>query len=141
MSWMSEIDASMRETGDIYAYEAARAAGDEREAERIMAHHRAIVAAGLLPVPAAASAGVVPLRFRRGWVAVALIVAAALSGLLGLGVAVAAATMAADPRGGLPACVTEDSSDCYWDADTRGNGEGRSFTDRGGVVTYWDGQP
>lgn len=27
----------------------------------------------------------------------------------------------------LPPCETEDSSWCYWDAATRGNGEGRSF--------------
>ncbi|GAA2577468.1 hypothetical protein GCM10009862_15980 [Microbacterium binotii] len=112
MSWMSEIDASMRETGDIYAYEAARAAGDEREAERIMAHHRAIVAAGLLPVPAAsASAGVMPLRYSRGVRTAVLIVAADLAAAIGLGVAVA---------GGIVA------------------GESTAL---GGVVTYWDGQP
>lgn len=28
----------------------------------------------------------------------------------------------------LPLCVTEDApGPCYWDADTRGNGEGMSF--------------
>lgn len=37
----------------------------------------------------------------------------------------------------LPACVTEDSASCYWDAAHRGNGLGRSFvalTD--GTVIY-----
>lgn len=29
----------------------------------------------------------------------------------------------------LPPCATEDSTDCLWDADTRGNGEGTSFVD------------
>lgn len=32
----------------------------------------------------------------------------------------------------IPACVTEDSVDCYWDAE-RGNGQGRSFIN-------WDGR-
>lgn len=27
----------------------------------------------------------------------------------------------------LPPCQYEDSSNCYWDAATRGNGEGQSF--------------
>jgi hypothetical protein len=38
----------------------------------------------------------------------------------------------------LPACQTEDSDDCYWDAATMGNGEGRSFIVESGVVTYTD---
>ena len=38
----------------------------------------------------------------------------------------------------LPPCLTEDSSDCYWDATVHGNGDGRSFIDRGGVVTFLD---
>lgn len=29
--------------------------------------------------------------------------------------------------GGEVPCATEDSTDCYWDADTMGNGEGASF--------------
>jgi hypothetical protein len=36
----------------------------------------------------------------------------------------------------LPPCPTEDSDNCYWDADTMGNGIGRSFTVVDGVVTY-----
>lgn len=38
----------------------------------------------------------------------------------------------------LPACMTEDqvTPDCRWDADTQGNGKGRSFEVRDGEVTY-----
>ncbi len=42
----------------------------------------------------------------------------------------------AETEAPLPPCATEDSDNCYWDADTMGNGEGRSFTVRDGVVTY-----
>jgi hypothetical protein len=37
---------------------------------------------------------------------------------------------------GLAPCPTEDSTDCYWDADTMGNGHGRDVIDLGsdGVV-------
>lgn len=38
-------------------------------------------------------------------------------------------------------CPTEDSDWCYWDAAERGNGEGRSFTDYGGVIVYWNPAP
>jgi hypothetical protein len=35
----------------------------------------------------------------------------------------------------LPACATEDSAACYWDASTHGNGLGRSFwTDHAGTL-------
>lgn len=37
----------------------------------------------------------------------------------------------------LPACPTEDSIGCYWDASTRGNGIGRSFiADQSGAIHY-----
>lgn len=36
----------------------------------------------------------------------------------------------------LPACATEDSDNCYWDASSRGNGSGNSFVVRDGVVTF-----
>jgi hypothetical protein len=37
----------------------------------------------------------------------------------------------------LPDCPTEDSINCYWDAKTQGNGQGRSFwTDADGNVHY-----
>lgn len=40
---------------------------------------------------------------------------------------------------GYEPCVTEDAAGpCYWDADERGNGEGRSFVVDGDVVTYID---
>lgn len=34
----------------------------------------------------------------------------------------------------VPACPTEDSNNCYWDARTQGNGQGRSFIDLGGFL-------
>lgn len=42
------------------------------------------------------------------------------------------------PEPSLPACQYEDGpGPCYWDAQTRGNGKGRSFTmDADGEVTY-----
>lgn len=39
----------------------------------------------------------------------------------------------------LPACETEDSSDCFWHAPTRGNGRGNSFVDIDGLLFTWDG--
>jgi len=38
----------------------------------------------------------------------------------------------------LPACDAEDSTKCYWDADTRSNGVGVSFVDVGGTAYYWE---
>ena len=38
----------------------------------------------------------------------------------------------------LPACPTEDSDDCFWDARWRGNGKGQSFYVVAGVVTNID---
>lgn len=35
----------------------------------------------------------------------------------------------------LPACPTEDASNCYWDASTNG---GHSFVDVGGTAYYLD---
>lgn len=34
----------------------------------------------------------------------------------------------------LSACPTEDSDNCYWDASTRGNGQGQSFAVINGTV-------
>jgi hypothetical protein len=34
----------------------------------------------------------------------------------------------------LPPCAAEDSHNCYWDAQHRGNGLGTSFVDLGGVT-------
>jgi len=36
----------------------------------------------------------------------------------------------------LHACPTEDSDNCYWDAATRGNGQGLSFVNVNGRVIY-----
>ena len=33
-------------------------------------------------------------------------------------------------------CATEDSTNCFWDAQHRGNGEGRSFLDIDGTAHY-----
>jgi hypothetical protein len=37
---------------------------------------------------------------------------------------------------GMPACPTEDSTNCVWDASSRGDGNGRSFVDIDGVAYY-----
>lgn len=39
----------------------------------------------------------------------------------------------------LEPCATEDSDNCYWDAELQGNGEGRSFVTIDGHVYYLDG--
>ena len=36
----------------------------------------------------------------------------------------------------LPPCPTEDSTNCYWDASTHGNGQGISFIDLKGDLYY-----
>lgn len=36
----------------------------------------------------------------------------------------------------LPACPTEDSDNCYWDAQHRSNGKGRSFVTWQGQTYY-----
>lgn len=36
----------------------------------------------------------------------------------------------------MPACASEDATDCYWDAASAGNGEGRSFVDVDGTAFY-----
>ena len=42
-----------------------------------------------------------------------------------------------DKTNGLNLCITEDSNDCYWDANIQGNGKGKSFTVIDNVVHYW----
>lgn len=39
---------------------------------------------------------------------------------------------------GLPECITEDSTMCYWDAASMGNGEGRSYIAWDDWVQYFD---
>ena len=36
----------------------------------------------------------------------------------------------------LMPCQSEDSTDCYWNAQERGNGRGRSFVNIDGAVFY-----
>lgn len=47
-------------------------------------------------------------------------------------IALAAACLALMFWLAVPACPTEDSNNCYWDAQTQGNGRGQSFIDIGG---------
>lgn len=35
-----------------------------------------------------------------------------------------------------PPCATEDSTNCYWDANVQGNGQGNSFIDVNGTAYY-----
>jgi hypothetical protein len=37
---------------------------------------------------------------------------------------------------GLPACQTEDSTNCYWDSALHGNGTGVRFIDFHGIAYY-----
>lgn len=39
----------------------------------------------------------------------------------------------------LPPCAYEDSDDCHWHAQTRGNGMGQSFVNVNGTIYKWDG--
>lgn len=38
--------------------------------------------------------------------------------------------------GAMPPCLSEDSTGCYWNARTMGNGEGRSFVAIGELMIY-----
>lgn len=42
-------------------------------------------------------------------------------------------SFAADNEATLPPCEAEDSTNCFWDATTRGNGKGQSFIDVDGT--------
>lgn len=53
--------------------------------------------------------------------------------------ALAAAIFRAATGPALPPCQTEDSVSCHWQADSQGNGQGRSFdSDSQGNITYTD---
>lgn len=54
-------------------------------------------------------------------------------GLVG-GMALQQATIAPRNTITLPACATEDSNNCYWNARAHGNGQGRSFITYHGVT-------
>lgn len=45
-------------------------------------------------------------------------------------------TWFATAPGTVPPCATEDSTDCYWNAAARGNGDGSSFIDVAGHRIY-----
>lgn len=69
-------------------------------------------------------------RLRAGYIAVML--GFILLGVLGLLLTPAQPGIGAE----MPACQTEDSDNCYWNAELRGNGAGRSFYVQDGTVTY-----
>lgn len=66
------------------------------------------------------------------------ILAAVLTAVIGL--SVAACDTPTERRGNptaLPACQTEDSINCVWNAESQGNGYGRSFVAHAdGTVEY-----
>lgn len=66
----------------------------------------------------------------------------ALTALAFAGLAVVtswAVTATASPVASLPACASEDDTrDCYWDANRRGNQTGSSFVHYGGRYYYLD---
>lgn len=70
---------------------------------------------------------------KRVRTAVRLVVVATL-----LGGGYAYALSPSPVQGGLdiPACITEDSTNCFWDAHTTGNGTGNSFIDVNGTAYY-----
>lgn len=75
----------------------------------------------------------------RGVIAALCIAFAAAStlGIIAAGAAIIAERQDASPVEGvrveLPACVTEDSADCYWDGGDNG---GRAFVDVDGIAYY-----
>lgn len=74
-------------------------------------------------------------RIRPTGLAVAL--AAGLGLITGTAVATAVYMAQPVPEPTTPACATEDSTGCYWDAATQGNGQGESFyTDAEGNTYY-----
>lgn len=61
----------------------------------------------------------------------------ALGVALGLGIAAGVMVAAADAEApDLPACEQEDSTNCVWNAQDQGNGEGESFVDVDGETFY-----
>ena len=64
-----------------------------------------------------------------------VVLATATLSAIGFGLTV----MAVDATPAPPVCSTEDSDNCVWDAELNGNGQGRSFEVRDGVVYYEDG--
>lgn len=58
-----------------------------------------------------------------------------LTGVIGAGIGTSVVDTSPNPPA-LPACETEDSDNCWWDATEHGNGEGLSFVVIEGEVTY-----
>lgn len=56
---------------------------------------------------------------------VLIIAALVFAAMLALGFTLQATGHADQPNKPLPACEFEDSTGCYWDADTMGNGHGQ----------------
>jgi hypothetical protein len=100
--------------------------------------------------------------FRMNWAAVGTVaVASSVAFVLGMGAqfqvtqlaeknsfeSVGWCTDAIADAGGIchgepvPPCAEEDSTNCYWDAASRGNGVGRSFVDIDGEVYYQEVTP
>ena len=65
--------------------------------------------------------------------ALAVLVGTFLGAVLVFAIAGVVTTLTPDK---LPACSTEDSHNCYWDARVHGNSEGRSFIDYQGHTYY-----
>lgn len=64
-------------------------------------------------------------RLRVNWAAVVTVIGGTLVGFV-IGCSITFGIMApALTAPSLPPCLTEDSTGCYWDADTQGNGDGR----------------
>jgi hypothetical protein len=57
-----------------------------------------------------------------------------------LGIHAIAYALVPEPTQPLPACASEDSTNCVWHADTQGNGEGRSFIDVEGKQIFISGR-
>ena len=74
-------------------------------------------------------------RIRPTGLAVAL--AAGIGLIVGTSAATAVYMAQPVPEPRTPSCPTEDSTGCFWDASTRGNGQGESFyTDAKGNTYY-----
>lgn len=72
-------------------------------------------------------------RFDVLWLVGLTAVAAFAFGLL---VATPDRAQIQNPGDLLPACTTEDSRNCYWNAKEHGNGRGTNFIDIAGVTYY-----
>ena len=88
------------------------------------------------PIPASGAVREPRRRRFRGRIALQLVAVAVVA--IVLGILAATAMASAGQSGALPACPTEDSRNCFWDAGAHGNGEGRSFVEVEGRIQYVD---